>query len=157
MKINLIIVGKTNIGWVAEAVKDYSERLTHYVPFTTTLIPDVKNATNMSHDELKNREGEAILKAIATSDEVWLMDERGKEFTSEEFAAKMEKTVASLGARNLVFIIGGAFGFSKEVYARANGMIALSKMTFSHQMVRAIFVEQLYRAFTIIRGEKYHH
>ncbi|MCF0173936.1 MAG: 23S rRNA (pseudouridine(1915)-N(3))-methyltransferase RlmH [Bacteroidales bacterium] len=157
MKINLIVVGKTNISWVEEAVKEYSGRLLHYVPFSITVIPDVKNAASLSVQSLKEKEGEAILKAIQQADEVILLDEKGKEFTSVEFAAKLQAWQTALGNRNLVFVVGGAFGFSQAVYDRSNGKISLSLMTFSHQMIRAIFVEQLYRAHTIIKGEKYHH
>lgn len=157
MKINLIVVGKTNIPWVEEAVKEYSGRLEHYVPFAITVIPDIKNASALSQASLKEKEGEAILKSLQAADEVILLDEKGREYTSMEFSQKMASWQMSLGNKNLVFVIGGAYGFSQAVYERANGKISLSRMTFSHQMVRAIFVEQLYRAQTIIRGEKYHH
>lgn len=156
MKITLLTVGKTDIRWVREGLEIYISRLKHYIPFSLTEIPELKNASSLSKDQIKAREGELILKSIKPSDEVILLDEHGKEYTSMEWARNMEKRMSGSG-RDMVFVIGGAYGFSDDVYSRCDGKVSLSKMTFSHQMVRTIFAEQLYRAFTIIRGEPYHH
>lgn len=156
MKISLLTVGKTDISWVREGMEIYISRLRHYIPFSVIEIPELKNASALDREQIKAREGELILKAIRPSDDVILLDEHGKEYTSIEWARFMEKRIAGCG-RDLVFVIGGAYGFSRQVYDRCSGMVSLSKMTFSHQMVRAIFTEQLYRAFTIMRGEPYHH
>lgn len=156
MKITLLTVGKTDIRWVREGLEIYISRLKHYIPFSLTEIPELKNASSLSKDQIKTREGELILKSIKPSDEVILLDEHGKEYTSMEWARNMEKRMSGSG-RDMVFVIGGAYGFSDDVYSRCDGKVSLSKMTFSHQMVRTIFAEQLYRAFTIIRGEPYHH
>lgn len=133
----------------------YASRLRHYIPFSIVEIPELKNVSAFSRDQIKTREGELILQKLRPSDEVILLDEHGKEFRSLEFANEIQKKMN--GGKDLVYVIGGAYGFSPEVYARANGKISLSRMTFSHQMVRTIFAEQLYRAFTIIKGESYHH
>lgn len=156
MKITLLTVGKTDIRWVREGLEIYISRMKHYIPFSLTEIPELKNASSLSKDQIKAREGELILKSIKPSDEVILLDEHGKEYTSMEWARNMEKRMSGSG-RDMVFVIGGAYGFSDDVYSRCDGKVSLSKMTFSHQMVRTIFAEQLYRAFTIIRGEPYHH
>lgn len=156
MKITLLTVGKTDIRWVREGLEIYISRVKHYIPFSLTEIPELKNASSLSKDQIKAREGELILKSIKPSDEVILLDEHGKEYTSMEWARNMEKRMSGSG-RDMVFVIGGAYGFSDDVYSRCDGKVSLSKMTFSHQMVRTIFAEQLYRAFTIIRGEPYHH
>lgn len=156
MKITLLTVGKTDIRWVREGLEIYISRLKHYIPFSLTEIPELKNASSLSKDQIKAREGELILKSIKPSDEVILLDEHGNEYTSMEWARNMEKRMSGSG-RDMVFVIGGAYGFSDDVYSRCDGKVSLSKMTFSHQMVRTIFAEQLYRAFTIIRGEPYHH
>lgn len=156
MKITLLTVGKTDIRWVREGLEIYISRLKHYIPFSLTEIPELKNASSLSKDQIKAREGELILKSIKPSDEVILLDEHGKEYTSMEWARNMEKRMSGSG-RDMVFVIGGAYGFSDDVYSRCDGKVSLSKMTFSHQMARTIFAEQLYRAFTIIRGEPYHH
>lgn len=156
MKITLLTVGKTDIRWVREGLEIYISRLKHYIPFSLTEIPELKNASSLSKYQIKAREGELILKSIKPSDEVILLDEHGKEYTSMEWARNMEKRMSGSG-RDMVFVIGGAYGFSDDVYSRCDGKVSLSKMTFSHQMVRTIFAEQLYRAFTIIRGEPYHH
>lgn len=156
MKITLLTVGKTDIRWVREGLEIYISRLKHYIPFSLTEIPELKNASSLSKDQIKAREGELILKSIKPSDEVILLDEHGKEYTSMEWARNMEKRMSGSG-RDMVFVIGGAYGFSDDVYSRCDGKVSLSKMTFSHQMVRTIFAEQLYRVFTIIRGEPYHH
>lgn len=156
MRITLLTVGKTDIKWVSEGLEVYSSRLRHYIPFAIKEIPELKNASSLSRDQIRTAEGKLILKNLRDSDEVVLLDEHGREFRSVEFASMLEKRL-SASSRDLVFVIGGAYGFSTEVYERASSKISLSKMTFSHQMVRTIFVEQLYRAFTIIRGESYHH
>ena len=155
MKITLLTVGKTDIGWVREGLETYSSRLVHYVPFTVREIPELKNTSSLSKAQVKEKEGDLILGCLSPSDTVILLDEHGKEFSSVGFAREIE-TIINAG-RNTVFVIGGAYGFSDAVYSRCNGKVSLSKMTFSHQMVRAIFAEQLYRAFTIIKGQPYHH
>ena len=156
MRIALLTVGKTDIKWVSEGLEVYSSRLRHYIPFEIKEIPELKNVSSLSRDQIRTAEGKLILKNLRDSDEVVLLDEHGREFRSVEFASMLEKRL-SASSRDLVFVIGGAYGFSTEVYERASSKISLSTMTFSHQMVRTIFVEQLYRAFTIIRGESYHH
>ena len=156
MKITLLTVGKTDKDWVKQGLDIYVSRLKHYVPFSMTEIPELKNVSALSKDQIKTREGELILKNIRTSDDVILLDEHGKEYTSVELAKVIQEKISYTG-KDMIFIIGGAYGFSQEVYARANSKISLSRMTFSHQMVRAIFAEQLYRAFTIMKGEPYHH
>lgn len=156
MKINLVTVGKTDIGWVREGLETYASRLSHYVPFNIREIPELKNVSSLSREQVKEKEGELILKAAKPGEKLVLLDEKGKEYTSVQFAKEIE-TAMTNGGRDLTFVIGGAYGFSESVYSRADGKISLSRMTFSHQMVRTIFAEQLYRAFTIIRGEPYHH
>lgn len=156
MKVQLIAIGKMNDAPLVQAVEKYVKRLVHYLPFQFITIPDVKTTRAMTEQRQKEAEGVAILGAIDSRDVVVLLDERGKEMTSREFASFIDKKTLSLPG-NLVFIIGGPYGFSKEVYDRANDKISLSKMTFSHEMVRLFFVEQLYRAMTILRGEPYHH
>lgn len=156
MKITLLTVGKTDIKWVQDGLDVYISRLKHYVPFCVTEIPELKNASSLSKELIKTKEGELILKSIKSSDEVLLLDEHGKEYSSSEWARIMERRISGSG-RDVVFVIGGAYGFSQQVYDRCDGMLSLSRMTFSHQMVRVIFTEQLYRAFTIIKGEPYHH
>lgn len=156
MHITLLTVGKTDIPWVREGLGLYVSRLCHYVPFTLTEIPELKNVSTLDHSQIKTREGELILKALKPSDDVILLDERGKEYRSLEFSSMLENKMSRDG-RDIVFVVGGAYGFSQKVYERADGKISLSKMTFSHQIVRTIFAEQLYRAFTIMRGEPYHH
>ena len=142
--------------WVCEGLGVYTSRLKHYITFDLVEIPELKNVSALSRDQIKSREGELILKALKPSDEVILLDEHGKEYRSVEFAAELERKL-SRGGRDIVYVIGGAYGFSDDVYARADGKLSLSKMTYSHQLVRTIFAEQLYRAFTIMRGEPYHH
>ena len=156
MRITLLTVGKTDIKWVAEGLEVYASRLRHYISFEIKEIPELKNVSSLSREQIKTAEGKLILKNLRDSDELVLLDEHGKELRSIEFASMLERRMTT-DARDLVFAIGGAYGFSPEVYQRANSKISLSKMTFSHQMVRTIFAEQLYRAFTIIRGESYHH
>lgn len=140
---------------MVEGLEVYTSRLRHYIPFEIVEIPELKNVGAFSRDQIKTREGELILQKIRPQDEVILLDEHGKMMRSIEFASDMQRRL-NIG-RDLVFVVGGAYGFSPEVYSRANSKISLSPMTFSHQMVRTIFVEQLYRAFTIIKGESYHH
>ncbi len=156
MKITLITVGKTDVKWVKEGLELYTGRLSHYIQFAVSEIPELKNASSLSREQIKEKEGDLILGMIRPADDVILLDEHGKEFRSIEFASYLQNKMASSG-RNIAFVIGGAYGFSKKVYDRANSMMSLSRMTFSHQMVRTIFTEQLYRAFTIIKGEPYHH
>ena len=156
MKITLLTVGKTDKDWVKQGLDIYVSRLKHYVPFSMTEIPELKNVSALSKDQIKTREGELILKNIRTSDDVILLDERGKQYSSMELAGVIRDKM-TYGGRDIVFVIGGAYGFSEAVYARADAKLSLSRMTFSQQMVRAIFVEQTYRAFTIIKGEPYHH
>jgi 23S rRNA (pseudouridine1915-N3)-methyltransferase len=156
MKIKLIVVGKSAFDFVKEGESVYEKRLIHYLPFEKLVLPDIKNPKNLSLDELKKKEGELILSKITNQDFLVLMDENGSQFSSTNFANWLEQKVNE-GTRSMVFVIGGAFGFSKEVYERANQLISLSKMTFSHQLVRVIFLEQLYRAQTILKGEPYHH
>ena len=151
----MLTVGKTEAGWVREGLETYSSRLSRYVPFSVNEIPELKNASSLSKAQVKEKEGELILSRVTAKDTVILLDEKGKEYSSSEFAKEVEKLIS--GGKNIVFVVGGAFGFSDAVYARSDGKVSLSRMTFTHQMVRAIFVEQLYRAFTIIKGEPYHH
>lgn len=155
MKIELIQVGKTVNKIFVEGINEYLGRIKHYVPFNITTIPEIKNTKSLSESQQKTLEGTLIFKQLQAQDTVVLLDEHGKEFRSVEFAAWLEKQQQV--ARRLVFVIGGPYGFSDDVYERANSKISLSKMTFSHQMVRLIFCEQLYRACTIIQGEPYHH
>ena len=156
MNLSLLTVGKTDIGWVREGLDLYVSRLRHYVPFTVMEIPELKKVSALSEAQIKEKEGELILKQVGPADILVLLDERGRQYRSMEFARWLEKQL-SQGGRSLVFAIGGAYGFSSAVYERANGLLSLSPMTFSHQMVRTIFAEQLYRAFTILKGEPYHH
>lgn len=141
--------------WVKEGMRLYVSRLGHYCTFTLDEIPELKNVSSLSKEQIKVKEGQLLMKRIRPSDCLVLLDERGRQQTSLEWASWIQNKLSS--GRDLVFVIGGAYGFSREVYDRADGLVSLSKMTFSHQMVRAIFLEQLYRAFTILRGEPYHH
>ena len=156
MKVALILVGKTVNKHFVELIDDYAGRVKHYIGFDILTIPELKNTKNLSNDQQKQQEGELILRQLRTADHVVLLDEHGKDYRSVEFATFMEQKMLSVSKR-LVFVIGGPYGFSGDVYSRANEKLSLSKMTFSHQMVRLIFVEQLYRAMTIMRGEPYHH
>ncbi|MBR5850312.1 MAG: 23S rRNA (pseudouridine(1915)-N(3))-methyltransferase RlmH [Alistipes sp.] len=156
MQIDLIVVGKTDSQEVASLVEMYAKRINHYCKFVITILPDLRNTKNLSARQQNKSEGDRILSMLTESDYVVLLDERGKEFRSMEFAEWVGKRMSS-GLRRLVFVIGGPYGFSEEVYARANQKISLSQMTFSHQIVRAIFAEQIYRAFTILNNEPYHH
>ncbi len=155
MKTELILVSKTTDKQLAVGINDYTERISHYIPFEITVIPDLKNTKSLTEEQQKNKEGELILQKLQPSDTVVLLDEHGKEYRSIEFADWLQRKHNT--ARRLVFVVGGPYGFSDAVYARANEKLSLSKMTFSHQMVRLLFVEQIYRACTIIKGEPYHH
>jgi 23S rRNA (pseudouridine1915-N3)-methyltransferase len=156
MKVTLILVGKTEDAWIREGQEIYTGRLKHYLSFSNLELPALRNAGHLTQLQQKEKEGEQILKACANADRVFLLDEKGKEYNSAGFSALIQ-TQMNGSVKNLVFVIGGPFGFSEEVYKRANGKIALSQMTFTHQMVRLFYTEQLYRAMTILKGEKYHH
>ncbi|ETN95922.1 23S rRNA (pseudouridine(1915)-N(3))-methyltransferase RlmH [Zhouia amylolytica] len=156
MNIKLIAIGKTDNSHLQELINDYQKRLGFYVKFNLEIIPDIKNAKNLSESQQKEKEGQMILKKIQSTDQLILLDEQGKNFSSEHFAEYVQKKMNS-GIKQLVFVIGGPYGFSEEVYQKSQGKISLSKMTFSHQMVRLFFIEQIYRAFTILRNEPYHH
>lgn len=156
MKFALLVVGRTVEKHYITAINDYVERIKHYTPFDMEVIPELKNTKSLSMEQQKEKEGELILKTLQPGDVVVLLDEHGKEFRSIEFAEWAEKKMHTVNKR-LVFIIGGPYGFSKDVYAAAQEKISLSKMTFSHQMIRLIFVEQLYRAMNILAGGPYHH
>jgi len=155
MKIELWMIGKTAFPYIKEGMAIYEKRLGHYLPFQCTVIPDVKNAKNLKAHQIKEQEGNTILKKLKKEDFLILLDEKGKSFSSIEFARFLEQKF-HLSHKRMVFLIGGAFGFSETIYKRANGKISLSKMTFSHQMVRLFVLEQLYRAMTILRNEPYH-
>ncbi|MEZ4857880.1 MAG: 23S rRNA (pseudouridine(1915)-N(3))-methyltransferase RlmH [Flavobacteriaceae bacterium] len=156
MKITLLAIGKTDNKNLENLIDDYTKRLSHYVGFTLEIIPDIKNAKNLSEAQQKIAEGNEIIKRLTTTDTLVLLDEKGKHHTSEAFANYLQKKMNS-GLKNLVFAIGGPYGFSEEVYEKAQGKLSLSAMTFSHQMIRLFFIEQLYRGFTILRNEPYHH
>ncbi len=156
MKIKLIVVGKSAFDFVKEGELVYEKRLIHYLPFEKLVLPDIKNPKNLSLEELKKKEGELILSKLTNQEFLVLLDVNGSQFSSTNFASWLEQKINE-GTRSMVFVIGGAFGFSKEVYERANQLLSLSKMTFSHQLVRVIFLEQLYRAQTILKSEPYHH
>ena len=156
MKIELAVIGKTTIGYLKQGIDEYIKRLKHYVPFEIKYIDDIKNTKNISEDQQKRTEGTKILSLLDKSDYVVLLDEHGKEYTSIQYSSYIQKRMLS-GAKKVVFVIGGLYGFSQEVYDRANDKISFSKMTFKHEMIRLIFTEQLYRAYTIINHEPYHH
>ena len=156
MKIKLIVVGKTNAKYLLEGEIEYGNRLKHYTKFEEIIIPDVKQSGKLSKNELKKKEGHLILGKLENSDHVILLDDKGKSYSSIQFSEFLQQKMNS-GLKSLVFVVGGAYGFSDEVYQRAGLKLSLSKMTFSHQMVRLIFKEQLYRGFTILKREKYHH
>ena len=156
MKVSLILVGKTEEAWIREGIDVYSRRLKHYLPFSNIELPALKNNGNLNSAQQKEKEGELILKACLGADRVFLLDETGKEYTSSSFASFIQGQMNS-SVKQLMFVVGGPFGFSEAVYERANGQISLSQMTFTHQMVRLFYTEQLYRAMTILKGEKYHH
>ena len=156
MKITLLVVGKTIDKQLIKLAEEYQNRLKHYVTFNLSVIPELKNTKHLSETEQKEKEADLILKQIDAGDEVALLDERGKQYSSVDFAGFVERKLLS-STKRMVFIVGGPYGFSERVYSRATAKISLSQMTFSHQMVRVIFLEQLYRAMTIIKGEPYHH
>lgn len=156
MKIELAVIGKTSIGYLKQGIDEYIKRLKHYVSFEIKYIDDIKNTKNISEDQQKRTEGTKILSLLDKSDFVVLLDEHGKEYTSIQYSSYIQKRMLS-GAKKVVFVIGGPYGFSQEVYDRANDKISFSKMTFNHEMIRLIFTEQLYRAYTIINHEPYHH
>ncbi|RZK67790.1 MAG: 23S rRNA (pseudouridine(1915)-N(3))-methyltransferase RlmH [Pedobacter sp.] len=156
MKITLIAIGKTEDKYLIEGIDKYLNRLKHYINFNLVIIPDVKNTKNLTEAQQKTKEGELISKQLNNSDIVVLLDEKGKKFSSVQFSAYINKQMVG-SVQHLVFIIGGPYGFDESIYKRANSSISLSDMTFSHQMVRLFFVEQLYRAFTILKNEPYHH
>lgn len=156
MKITLILNGKTEDDYLIKGCSIYEQRLKHYISFETIVIPALKNTKALSIEQQKQKEGELILKNIQSADRLILLDENGKEHNSIGFSEFIQQQMNS-GIKNIVFVVGGPYGFSDEIYKRANGKISLSKMTFSHQMVRLFFVEQLYRAMTILKNEPYHH
>lgn len=156
MKIELLAVGKTSDAYINTGIDIYVGRLKHYVPFRFIEIKDLKNTKNLTEQQVKQKEGELIMKQVVPGDRVILLDERGKQSSSIQFSQQISDYMLQ-GIKRVIFVIGGPYGFSDEVYARANEKISLSKMTFSHQMVRLFFVEQLYRALTIRKGEPYHH
>nr|WP_321412638.1 23S rRNA (pseudouridine(1915)-N(3))-methyltransferase RlmH [uncultured Carboxylicivirga sp.] len=156
MKIELVMIGKTDEKYLIQGIEKYLQRLKHYISFKMTTIPDLKNTKNLSEDQQKKLEGDQILSQLLPGDQLILLDENGKEFNSVGFADFIEKKMIS-GLKRLVFVIGGPYGFSDEVYSKANQKISLSQMTFSHQMVRLFFTEQVYRAMTILKNEPYHH
>ena len=155
MNIKLVVVGKTDMDYIAEGVEEYLKRLKHYIGFELVVIPALRDAGQCSPERVKQREAELILKQLEHADRVVLLDEKGKEYSSVGFSQMLQKEMNS-GIRTLMFVIGGAYGFDASVYAKAHAQLSLSQMTFNHQMVRLFFVEQLYRAMTILRGEKYH-
>jgi 23S rRNA (pseudouridine1915-N3)-methyltransferase len=156
MKIAFLVVGKTTDNALQNLQDQYNNRLKHYINFENIIIPELKNTKNLSEEVQKEKEGEQILKALDASDDVVLLDDKGKQYSSMDFSDYIQRKM-NASTRRLVFIVGGPYGFSSAVYARANGKLSLSLMTFSHQMIRLLFVEQLYRAFTILKGEPYHH
>ncbi|MBP3774955.1 MAG: 23S rRNA (pseudouridine(1915)-N(3))-methyltransferase RlmH [Bacteroidaceae bacterium] len=157
MKIALILVGKTTGKHMEALINDYVERVGHYVGLEIKVIPELKNVRNVPVGQQKEKEAELIMQQLKAGDEIVLLDERGREFRSVEFADMLSHSFAQSAARRLVFIVGGPYGFSPRLYERGKSMMSLSRMTFSHQMIRLLFVEQLYRALTIIHGESYHH
>lgn len=156
MKIRLIVVGKTNVTYLIEGEKEYVNRLKHYTKFEEIIIPDIKQPGKWSKSELKKREGQMILGKVDNNEHIILLDDKGNSYSSIEFANFLQQKMNS-SLKSLVFVVGGAYGFSDEVYQRANSKFSLSKLTFSHQMIRLIFKEQLYRGMSILKGEKYHH
>ena len=156
MQIKLIAIGKTDNKQLIQLIEDYQKRLKFYIKFDLEIIPDIKNVKHLSESQQKQKEGELILNKINSTDTLILLDENGKQLDSIGFSGFLQKYMNS-GIKQLVFAIGGPYGFSQEVYAKSKGKLSLSKMTFSHQMVRLFFIEQLYRGFTILRNEPYHH
>ncbi|MEN6455670.1 MAG: 23S rRNA (pseudouridine(1915)-N(3))-methyltransferase RlmH [Prolixibacteraceae bacterium] len=156
MKIKLIVIGKTDKPYLQDGIDLFNKRLIHYLPYEFQAIPDIKNTRNLSESQQKEKEGELLLNQLNPGDELILLDEQGIEFSSVNFARFLERKMLG-GTKNLVFAVGGPYGFSQTIYDAAKSKISLSKMTFSHQMIRLIFAEQLYRALTILKGEPYHH
>ena len=156
MKITLLAIGKTDDHRLQSLIEDYVKRLGHYIKFSVDILPDIKNVKNLSEAQQKEKEGDQFLNKFTNSDVVILLDEKGRSYDSVEFSNYLQKHMNS-GIKHLIFVIGGPYGFSEAMYQRANGKLSLSNMTFSHQMVRLFVVEQLYRAFTILRNEPYHH
>ncbi len=156
MNIKLLVIGKTDNKQLEDLINIYIKRLGHYIKFNLEVIPDIKNAKNLSEVQQKEKEGKLILNKVENSDSLILLDENGKQYDSIGFSDFLQKHMNS-GVKQLVFVIGGPYGFSPEVYSRAHGKVSLSKMTFSHQMIRLFFIEQLYRGFTILKNEPYHH
>ena len=156
MKILFVVIGKTDESYLDTGICKYIKRLEHYIPFEMKVIPDIKNRKTLTEEQQKKAEGDLILSQLNPGDDLILLDEKGKTFTSVMFSQWIEKQM-NAGSKRIVFVVGGPYGFSKDVYDKAKFKISLSEMTFSHQMIRLIFVEQLYRAFTIIKGEPYHH
>ena len=156
MKIRVLFTGKTTDAWIREGIERYAGRIRHYVAFELVELPDLKQTAALSEEQIKSREGEMILKAVRPTDHLILLDEHGTRFSSVDWARNLEQKAAHL-PKDCVFVIGGPYGFSPAVQARSNELLSLSRMTFSHQLVRVVFLEQLYRALTIIKGEPYHH
>lgn len=156
MQIKLIAIGKTDDKQLLQLIEQYQKRLRHYIKFDLDIIPDIKNVKNLSEKQQKEKEGDLILKKINSTDVLVLLDENGKQFSSVDFSTYLQKKM-NAGIKQLVFVIGGPYGFSETVYQKAQGKISLSKMTFSHQMIRLFVVEQIYRGFTILKNEPYHH
>jgi 23S rRNA (pseudouridine1915-N3)-methyltransferase len=156
MKITLLVTGKTEEKYLLEGIEKYLGRLKHYIGFNMIVIPEIKNTKNLSEAQQKSKEAELILKQVSNPDMVILLDEKGKKYTSVQFASYLNKQMIG-SVQHMIFVIGGPYGFDESVYKRADGSMSLSDMTFSHQMVRLFFVEQLYRAFSILKGEPYHH
>ena len=156
MKIKLLAIGKTDNKHLFQLIEEYQNRLKHYIKFELEIIPDIKNVKNLSEIQQKDKEGELILLKLQNTDQLVLLDDKGKDFSSIQFSQYLQKKMNS-GIKQLVLVIGGPYGFSDTVYKKSNGKISLSKMTFSHQMIRLFIVEQLYRSFTILKNEPYHH
>lgn len=156
MKIQLMVIGKTSSGYISAGIDMYLSRLKHYIPMEVKVLPDVKNTRRMTAEQQKTAEGELFLAQIKSDDHLVLLDEHGKELTSMEFSKYIDRKMSTV-PRNLIFVVGGPYGFSQAVYDRADDRLSLSRMTFSHEMVRLFFIEQIYRAMTILRGEPYHH
>lgn len=156
MQVTLLCIGKTGKKFLEEGEQEYLKRLRHYISFQLQIIPDIKQAKNLSQSQIKQREGELILEKVSPADTLILLDEKGKEYSSVDFSNYLQEQF-NRGGKHLYFVIGGPYGFSDDVYERSNGKISLSRMTFSHQMIRLFFIEQVYRAMTILKNEPYHH
>lgn len=156
MQVTLLCIGKTGKKFLEEGEQEYLKRLRHYISFQMQIIPDLKQAKSLSQNQVKQREGELILEKVGAADTLILLDEKGKEYSSLDFSGYLQDQF-NRGGKHIYFVVGGPYGFSDDVYQRANGKISLSRMTFSHQMIRLFFIEQVYRAMTILRNEPYHH